>query len=271
VHVNYEYILAGFIIVLVLTTTQVYSAMLLNRKIADWEQAAGYQTAEGLLDMLLLSPGEPSNWYDFSDHPQLLGLASVNAFEEYALDPRKVERLTPNSTHYIPPSTLRSLLGISSTIGLSLRIVPALNLTITYVELGNYLLTVRDLKGLLVPNVNVTAYYVSTRFNPCNDTDIQLLERVTSIYGNASLSFDPPKENAALVVCVGQSDVRAIATYPEDALLTVQGNHVISSPRPAVLTVYSTTGSFFGYKREVTSRYVKVDGYTYYAELMLWG
>lgn len=266
-HVNYEYIFAGFIIVLVLTTTQIYSAMLLNRKIADWEQAAGYQTADGLLDMLLLSPGDPPNWYDFPDHPQRLGLASENSFEEYALDPRKVERLTPNSTGYIPPSTLRSLLGISSTIGLSLRIVPALNLTIAYLGPGSYILTIRDLKGLLVPNVNVTAYYVSMPFDPY--TDPSMLQKVTNINGYVSLSYSP-QADASLVVCVGQSDIRGIATYPEDAMLTVQGNHVISSTRPTVLTVDSTTGSFFGYRREVASRYVKIDGYTYYAELMLW-
>jgi len=267
VHVNYEYILAGFIIVLVLTTTQVYSAMLLSRKVADWEQAAGYQTAEGVLDMLLLSPGEPSNWHDFPEHPQLLGLASANSFEEYALDPRKVERLTPNSTHYIPAGTLRSLLGISSTIGLSLRIVPALNLTLDYEGPGNYTLTVKDLKGLLVPNVNVTAYYVSMPLDPY--ADHSTLQKVTGIHGNVSLSYSP-KANASLVVCVGQSDIRGIATYPEDVLLSVQGNHVASSARPAVMIVNSTTGSFFGYRREVASRHVKIDGYTYYVELILW-
>ena len=267
-HVSYEYILAGFIMILVLTTTQVYSAMLLNRKIADWEQAAGYQTAEGLLDMLLLSPGEPSNWNDFPDDPQRLGLASANTFEDYALDSQKVERLTPNSTHYIPPATLRSLLGISSTIGLSLRIIPALNLTVTFEEPGEYALTVRDLKGLLVPNVNVTSYYVSMPFDPYTDPEIQ--ESVTDIHGNASLSYSP-RANASLVVCIGQSDIRAIATYPEDTMLTVQGNHVISSTGPAVLAVDSATGSFFGYRREVASRYVKIDGYTYYAGLILWG
>jgi len=266
-HVNYEYIFAGFIMILVLTTTQIYSATLLNRKIADWEQASGYQTAEGLLDVLLLSPGEPSDWHDFPNYPQRLGLASANSFEEYALDPRKVERLTPNSTHYISPATLRSLLGISSTIGVSLQIIPALNLTIASGQPGSYTLTVRDLKGLLVPNVNVTAYYVSTPFDPYTEPDIRW--GATDIYGSISLSFSP-KASPVLVVCVGQSDIRAIATNPDDALLTVQGNHVTSDARPAVLTVNSVTGSFHGYKREVASRYVKLDGYTYYVELMLW-
>jgi hypothetical protein len=241
--------------------------MLLNAKIADWEQAAGYQTAEGLLDMLLLSPGEPSNWNDFSDDPQRLGLASSKAFEDYALDSQKVERLTPNSTHYIHPATLRSLLGISSTIGLSLRIIPTLNLTVTFKEPGEYNLTVRDLKGLSVPNVKVTSYYVSMPFDPYADPELQ--ESVTDVHGNASLSYSP-RANAGLVVCVSQSDIRAIATYPEDAMLTVQGNHVTSSTNPAVLAVNSATGSFFGYTREIASRYVKIDGYTYYAELILW-
>jgi len=241
--------------------------MLLNRKMADWEQAAGYQMAEGLLDMLLLSPGEPSNWNDFSDDPQRLGLASSKAFEDYALDSQKVERLTPNSTYYIPPATLRSLLGISSTIGLSLRIVPALNLTVTFEEPGEYTLTARDLKGLLVPNVNVTSYYVSMPFDPYADPELR--ESVTDIHGNASVSYSP-MANVSLVVCVGQSDIRAIATYPKDTMLTVQGNHVMSSTMPTVLAVNSATGSFFGYKREVASRYVKIDGYTYYAELILW-
>ena len=266
-HVNYEYIFAGFIIVLVLTTSQIYSGILLSRKVADWEQAAGYQTAEGILDMLLLSRGEPSNWYEFPDNPERLGLASNNSFEEYGLDPRKVERLTPNSTHYISPASLRSLLGVSSTIGLALRIVPALNLTVTHDGPGNYTLTVRDLKGLHVPNVNVTAYYVSMPFNPYADTDTR--RGVTDIHGQFTLDYTLA-ETDALVICVGQSDIRSITTYPRDGLLTVQGGHVMTSPRPAYLAVNSTTGSLFGYRQEIASRYVKIDGYTYYAELMIW-
>ena len=268
-NVSYEYIFAGFVIILILSTTQVYTTQLLARKVGDWEQAAGYDTSESFLDMLILSPGEPSNWGNLPGNPHRLGLASINVFEEYSLDPAKVERLTPNSSNYITPSTLRSLMGISSTTGLSLRIVPALNITIAYQAPGNYLVTVRDMKGLTVPNVNVTGYYLSAPFNPYIESFT--LKRITNTTGMASLSYEP-KVNATLIVCVGQSDILSLSAYPKDVLLTltVQGNHVISSSRPATMTVNATTGSLFGYDTQVTSRYVKLEGYTYYMELMLW-
>jgi hypothetical protein len=268
-NVSYEYILAGFVIILVLSTTQVYTTQLLARKIGDWEQAAGYDASESFLDMLILSPGEPSNWGDLPGNPQRLGLASINVFEEYSLDPAKVERLTPNSSNYITPSTLRSLMGISSTTGLSLRIVPALNITIAYQAPGNYSVTVRDLKGLTVPNVNVTGYYFSAPFNPYLEPST--LKKITDTTGTAPLSYEP-KANATLLVCVGQSDILSLSAYPKDVLLTltVQGNHVVSSSRSTTMTVNATTGSLFGYDTQVTSRYVKLEGYTYYMELMLW-
>jgi hypothetical protein len=265
-HTNFEYVFAGFIIILVLTSTQIYSTNLLNRKIADWEQSAGYQKADSFLDMLLLSPGEPSNWCDLPGNPGHIGLSSTNSFEEYTLDARKVERLTLNSSQYISPGVLRSLLGFSSTIGFSLRIVPALNLNISYLGPGQYVATVMDQKGLLVPNINVTAYYVPMPFNPYEDPTI--LRSVTGIWGNCSLST--PKTSGALVVCVGESGILDIGTYPSSIPLTVQGNHVMSTTNPTVLAVNSTTGTFYGQSSDVASKYVKIDGYTYYAELIVW-
>lgn len=268
-NVSYEYIFAGFVIILILSTTQVYTSQLLTRKVADWEQAAGFDASESFLDMLILSAGEPSNWGDLPGNPQRMGLASSNVFEEYALDPAKIERLTPNSSYYITPSTLRSLMGISSTMGLSLRILPALNVTIAYQAPGNYVVTVRDLKGLTVPNVNVTGYYLSMPFNPY--VEPSKLKRITDTTGTASLSY-APKANATILVCVGQSDVLSLSAFPKDVLLTltVQGDHVVSSSRPTSMAVNTTTGSLFGYKTQVTSRYVRLEGYTYYVELILW-
>jgi hypothetical protein len=270
VNVSYEYILAAFIIILVLTTTQVYSSQLIERKIADWEQSSGYRTIESLLDSILMSAGEPSNWADSSATPIRFGLASSNTFEDYGLDPLKVYRLSSDSPNYIPPATVRSLLGISSTIGFSLRIIPALNVTVVCQEPGEYDLFVKDLKGLCVPNVNVTAFLVSMPFNPY--TSLNPILSLTDIDGRAHLIFSP-QGNSSLVARVGQSDILALGTYPNPSnlLLTVQGNHVVSSTRTAAFAINSTTGSIFGTWQKVSSRYVKLEGYTYFAELSLWG
>jgi hypothetical protein len=270
VNVSFEYIFAGLIIILVLTTTQVYTTQLIDRKVADWQQSSGYRTIESLLDSVLLSTGEPSNWADSPALPTRFGLASINTFEDYGLDPFKVYRLNPNSTDYISPATVRSLLGISSTIGFSLRIIPALNVTIASQQSGQYDVFVRDLKGLNVPNVNVTAFQVQMPFNPY--TTLTPKSVITNIEGKVHLTFTP-QTNSSLVVRVGQSDILVLGTYPNPSnlLLTVQGNHVVSSTRAASFAINSTSGSKFGTWQQVSSRYAKLDGYTYFVELSLWG
>ena len=270
VNVSFEYIIAAFIIILVLTTTQVYTTQLIERKVADWEQSSGYGTIESLLDSILLSTGEPSNWADSPAFPARFGLASINTFEDYGLDPFKVYRLAPNSTNYISPATVRNLLGISSTIGFSLRIIPALNVTITSQQLGQYDIFIRDLKGLSVPNVNITAFQVPIPFNPY--TSLSSRHSITDVDGKVRLTFSP-QTNSSLVARVGQSDILVLGTYPNPSnlLLTVQGNHVVSSTRAASFEVNSTSGSEFGTWQRVASRYAKLDGYTYFVELSLWG
>ncbi len=143
---------------------------------------------ERVFDKILLSTGLPGNWgSDFTVDENSLegfGLSSNlelgNLTEFYLLDADKVQRIVNevDNLYYIPTSTISSLLGLTFQddsgnehlkYGFRLRIVPALNITITV--LGTYQIkgvekpcyfnvTVKNYEGKPAPNADVTGIYL---------------------------------------------------------------------------------------------------------------
>ncbi|MEM3040963.1 MAG: hypothetical protein QXG97_02910, partial [Nitrososphaerota archaeon] len=91
----YEYIIAGIVVVAMLAAAEMNISTMTSSRLALAE-TEGYSMAESILDMILLSPGDPPNWSEYSEDPELFGLAFSNATEEYTLDPKKVMRLNEN-------------------------------------------------------------------------------------------------------------------------------------------------------------------------------
>ncbi|MEM2110815.1 MAG: hypothetical protein QXX08_02935 [Candidatus Bathyarchaeia archaeon] len=273
-HVNYEYIAAGIILLLILSISEMNIFTIMRYQLAKMEQETEYPTAERILDMLLLSPGYPPNWGNQSDNPDSLGLAAQNAFRAYVLDISKVARLMENSSYYIAPVTARQLMGLSSNYHFNLTITPVFTISIVNASSESHMeynITIRDYKGFLSSNVNVTGFYVPNSL--VGNETYNSASAVTDPTGSCILKFTNtlPSPNYSLVVCANHLGVKTVQTYPTALNVRVEGGCVLSSEFPMIQTINYATGSVFSMTTESVSRYVEIEGVTYYVKFDLWG
>ena len=263
-----EYAIAGLAVLSILVVAELDTLRLTTHTLTDVQQEISYGKAEEILDTLLLSPGYPLDWGDRSEDPQLIGLAVQGSIEEYVLDPKKVFRLSEHSDHYIPPTTTRRLLGLSRRYQFSLRIVPFFTINIDDEGNGTYKISVANYRGVPASNVNVTGYYVHTPFR--YNSTYQIESAVTDINGTCTLNFDYAP-NSTLLVCASQLGIESIAAEEPDLDLKVKDGYVIESETPLINSIEYSTGALSELKRDVVTKFVKIDGYTYFVELILWG
>ncbi len=265
-HVNFEYILAGLMIFLILTMTELTMFTIMSQQLTALEQESGYTMADRVLDALLLSPGDPPDWgCNLSKDPISLGLADQNSLRVYVLDPYKVVRLYENSTGYISPAKARSLLGLRRDCHFSIKITP-----IFLIEVegnGTFTITVKNNEGFPVSNVKITAYYVPRSLSP--DVEYFCESNITRTEGTCTLEFEF-RQDYILVVQAEQSGVKVVATDPPGLNLKIEGDRVFESDIPLVVEIDYSTGSISGSDKETTSRCVEIGGSTYLVEFTLW-
>lgn len=156
-----EYISSGIIICLILGFAAQYATTMSYDRLNLIERNATLGKADRVADMVLLSPGYPTDWGMSYGNPQVLGLASESAMKLYNLDSHKVMRLSRSSTNYIPPVHVRDLIGLSSNYYLSLRIFPFFNLEVTNISNQVFSVTVLNQWNTPVSNVKIDAAFVS--------------------------------------------------------------------------------------------------------------
>jgi hypothetical protein len=262
----FEYIIAGLIMLIMVSAVHTNISNMINDKLILIEQEE-YSTAESILDMILLSPGIPTNWGNSTEPPVLFGLASEKATEVYNLDANKVIRLDENSSLYIYPGELRSLLGLNSECNFIIRLNPILTIDIESLGYGDYEVTVKDSKGFPAPNVNVTGYYVHKSLIPHSEQIID--NAITEVDGKCTLSFDQ-RTDYVLVVCASLLEVKTMKIESLGYDFRVEGDRVIRGEVPLVNSITYTTGSFYGLVTQRAERYVMIDGFTYLFEFEIW-
>ena len=262
----YEYILAGFMMFVMLVALHSNLQTLISDTTALIMQE-DYNMAESLIDMILLSPGNPPDWS--STNPVLFGLAAQETIDTYVLDPKKVIRLDEgyNGSSYISPGELRSLLGLTSDINLIIRISPIFPISIQPQGNGKYEIIVTNHKGVTIANVNVTGYYVPESLGSSSEWSQE--QNITDIDGSCTLKFNQT-DDYVLVVCADLVGVKTMQTYPPYLRVRVEGGQVIQSDVPLITNINYTSGSFFGLNTDSAARYVEIDGFTYYFELEVW-
>lgn len=266
-HVDYEYILAGITILLILLATEINMFTIMSQEMTRMEQERGYTIAEDILDVILLSPGDPEDWGKYPSDPTSFGLAAQNSLKAYVLDANKVIRLSRNSSDYLSPGRVRSLLGLSRGYQFSLNLMPIFNINISSSGDGNFTVIVKNYKSIPAPNVNVTGYYIPQSWAPGVEYTHQ--SGVTGFNGSCALSFNPEPDHV-LVVCANQLGIKATETNPKGLRFRVEGDSVVKSDTPLVPAINYSSGSPFGMKRESVFRYAEIDGLTYCAEFNLW-
>jgi len=269
-HVNYEYILAGIVLLLILWVTEMNIVTVMTHQLTKMEQETEYPAAGRILDMILLSPGYPSNWGNLSGDPLTLGFAVQNALRAYALDISKVSRLKEESLGYISPGKARALMGLSEDYHFNLTIVPVFNIEIVNASSEGQIrfnITVTDHRGFRVPNVNVTGFYIPSSWTggTCPSESV-----ITALDGSCILTFDPLPDRS-LVVCATELNVKVVQTDPAGLSVRVEGGYVTKSDFPAIESVHYATGSVSSLNFESAFRYAEIDGVTYYVKFDLWG
>jgi len=264
----YEYILAGLMmfVMLVALHSNLQNLIYNNTALAMQED---YNMAESLIDMVLSSPGNPPNWS--STNPTLFGLAAEETINTYVLDSRKVIRLDENynSSTYISPGELRSLLGLTSGINIIIRITPIFPIDIQPLGNGEYGITVTNHRGVPLANVNVTGYYLNESLGSISERYQN--QSVTWMDGSCTLDFSSVYDpEYILVVCANLVGVETMQTYPSYLAVRVEGGQVIQSEVPLISTINYTSGSFYGLDTDWAARYVEIDGFTFYFELEIW-
>jgi hypothetical protein len=263
----YEYIFAGFIMFVMLVALQSNLQTLMYDTTALTMQEE-YNMSEGLIDMILLSPGNPSNWS--STNPVLFGLAAQETTDTYVLDSKKVIRLDENynDSLYLSPGELRSLLGLTSDINLVIRISPIFPINIQSQGNGKYKIKVINHKGVTLANVNVTGYYVNESLGSSSERFQK--QNITRIDGSCTLNFGQERSGYVLAVCVDLVGIKTMQTDPQYLRVRVEGGQVIQSDVPLITNINYTSGSFSGLNTDSAARYVEIDGFTYYFELEVW-
>ncbi len=263
----YEYVLAGFMMFVMLVALHSNLQTLISDTTALAIQE-DYNMAESLIDMVLLSPGNPPNWS--STDPVLFGLAAQETIDTYVLDSKKVIRLDENynGSLYISPGELRSLLGLTSGINIIIRITPIFPINIKPQGNGKYGITVTNHRGVPLANVNVTGYYVPESLGSSGERFQE--QAITGIDGSCTLDFGQERTDYVLVVCADLIGVKTMRTDPPYLAVRVEGGQVIQSDVPLIASINYTSGSFYGLNTDWAARYVEIDGFTYYFELEVW-
>ena len=164
----FDYLFATSIMIIIfLSSTASYLSMIAAPE-KEVSQEQLLSTAEKVMDQLLLSEGEPSDWGVRTSTPSSIGLAAKNG-SEYQLDLDKLRRLTDNTTATMLSSkVIFSLLGLEKNYAFRLDITPALNVTVVptkYLKVGPqqdkdfasaFNVTVRTHENILVPNANLS-------------------------------------------------------------------------------------------------------------------
>ncbi len=269
-HVNYEYVLAGIILLIVLSVAGINIVSIMSHQVTKMEQETDFPTSDRILDMLLMSPGNPRNWGIISDPPLSLGLAAGNALDAYILDSDKVRRLIDTCPNYLWPTEAREILGLSKDFNFNLTIRPVYDLLISNVstaESMRYRVTVVDYNGLTVPSVTVTGYLVPSTL--AEEGNYPSSQGVTGIDGNCILSF-APLQDRNLVVHAKHLKITSVQTYPSGLEVRVEGGYVMDSEFPIIGKIVFATSTKPDFNFETASRLAEIDGMDYFIRFDLW-
>jgi hypothetical protein len=260
-----EYLSAGIILFLILGFTSQYATNMIYDKINLIEKNAGFEKADKIIDMILLSPGKPENWSMSAGDPDSLGLSLADAVKSYQLDSGKVIRLSDMSDKYIPPYRVRDLIGLSTYYYISLEIFPLFNISVTN---SSNIFSVKILNQWNIPvsNVNITAAYSNIENITSNDIvlfmDNNLRDAVyqynmTDALGTCELNFSSVGGRKSLIILASQMDVKSATTWP-------------TLSKDLIGTIVSSMGTSSNYNVETVYKNVEINGLSYIVRFSIW-
>jgi hypothetical protein len=278
----YEYIIAAIIVILLAGWTYVSmtSSTLVAVNLLDEERLN--TVAREVFNKLLFTPGDPVDWNRTT--VRSLGLAKMDA-GAFTLDRGKVLCLKNGS---ITVNDARRLLGLEDLYGFSLRITPALNISVSDVSYSagqhRFNVVVKDLKNLPVATVIVKGYYVDDAGNWHVGDTIGRDSSTTDVDGRAALTFSSvsPQNVMLLITAKSSSTVALAGCYIQSSSdtscsqsdppkpLTVEGEYVVEGQPMIEPFTFPSPEPQGGLKTVSLSQYVNIDGYVYEARFRFW-
>jgi hypothetical protein len=244
-HVTLDYLVAGLLIIIILTFTANSISPFIYINLQHVEEEQLNPLAERLLDKILLTPGEPLDWgniyrYDEDDITGF-GLAYMKngVINPYILDPDKISRIA-HPVFQLSPERISKLLGLTwdggnFKYGFRLRITPALNITIIpdenkYIRVGSDILytafniTVKSYDGYPAANSKINAIYLAAKIKEGKveaDYSLARIKTIADWRGESYLEFTVDQSSfkgynkAAFIFIVyaSYSGVKSLATY----------------------------------------------------------
>ena len=244
-HVTLDYLVAGLLIIIILTFTANSISPFIYINLQHVEEEQLNPLAERLLDKILLTPGEPLDWgniysYDEDDITGF-GLAYMKngVINPYILDPDKISRIA-HPVFQLSPERISKLLGLTwdggnFKYGFRLRITPALNITIIpdenkYIRVGSDILytafniTVKSYDGYPAANSKINAIYLAAKIKEGKveaDYSLARIKTIADWRGESYLEFTVDQSSfkgynkAAFlfIVYASYSGVKSLATY----------------------------------------------------------
>jgi len=146
-HVTLDNIFAFLILILIVVTFTGYIIPSAYFSFTTVREHQLEEVAQSIMDKILLSPGVPENWGDIhmvqsENGLKAFGLQKADG-EPYELDVNKIMRIVSVNTSTtktlpsyvrISPDAMARLLGLGRDYGFSIRITPALNMSIKTVD-----------------------------------------------------------------------------------------------------------------------------------------
>jgi hypothetical protein len=263
-----EYITSGVIIFLILGVSGQYASNMVFDRMNNVENNARIGKAEKIIDLLILSPGEPPNWGDAFGEPGTLGLSLENAVKINQLDEKKVRRLDLEDPNYIPPGRVRDLLGVRPNYYISIRIMPIFNITIQEVSQDIFSIKVYNQWSQPVSNVDITAAYSTSTVADLKEKhiasfldgtleDAVYTNGMTDSLGSCTVDFTASGPRPTLLVSARQISARSMTTWP-------------TSTENVIGTIESSMGTISGYETETVYRNVEIGELNYIIRFTMW-
>lgn len=229
-----EYLVAAILTLLIVSVTvSIFIPNILTRSTYISESQLRIE-AEKIANQLLLSPGDPPDWGVSAVYPsevKVLGLA-VQGGEPYELDINKLIRIYENSLSEISDKeqinleSMCRLLGIYGNYSISIKLTPALNVTVQKLSENTYEVTVKTHDDLPVANGLVNAVRITAYITCENNTVTYIEDPIDPVYtdynGSVTLEFTPlqvDELSSVIVIYVDFYGVRTVFSYVEDTSL----------------------------------------------------
>jgi len=237
-----EYLIVGTLILVIISFIITQNLLIPSKATNQMSQERLRDEAERTLDIILTSPGIPSNWGDTYVYvnnsknvrnAQNVQIVSVNLTRFGLADNNKPYSLSPTKISYLKYLSDTGQLSSQNIVKITgidkpfyLKIIQALNITVTQISTTSFKIVVKTYNNQPAFNANVTGFLIYTS-GTGNNISVGYYKNTkqASLDGTAVLTFplNQTLQSWVLVVYVSWGLFRNVATYYNNSQQVING------------------------------------------------